>query len=298
MSWSRFLLSSICFSILFLALPVFAAGGDVFLSPAKQEVVMNPGEQRSVTVSIGNRSDTVVVLSVNVEDVGAGTDSKTAVIPLGERVPGESSLAPYTLLSTSSVTLAPHTNTVVEAQIALPPGVTPGGHYGALMFATSPQATVGSARVVTRLGALLFVRVNGDIKEEGAITRFSTRMGRRLLFTTDIPLVLEYRNTGNVHLNPYGVVRVTPWWGNHVRIFAVDPWYVLPGGTRSRDVFIPRVIIPGRYLITLELNRGYNDIVDIRTISVWVLPWQWLLGGVCILTVLGLWRYFVRMKTQ
>jgi len=271
----------------------------VYLSPAKQEITMSPGEQRSVTVLIENRGTTAITFSVDVEDVGAGLDSKTAVIPLGQRVPGESSLAAYTLLLNTSLTLAPGAQQTVEAQIALPQNVTPGGHYGALMFATAPRATTtAAARIVTRLGALLFVRVAGDIKEEGTLARFAPRSGKLFSSSTKLPLVLEYKNTGNVHLNPYGVVTLTPWWGKNVRTFAVDPWYILPGGTRSRDVLLSHIRIPGRYLVTLELNRGYKNSVDVRTISVWIFPWQWVAGLIGISIVLGLWWYFVRMKTR
>ncbi|MCR4329105.1 MAG: DUF916 domain-containing protein [Candidatus Roizmanbacteria bacterium] len=296
MLWFRFLISSICCSFLLVALPALAAGDALYLAPAKQEFVMNPGEQRSVVVTVENRSSTTLSLSVDVEDVGAGADSKTAVVPLGERIPGEYSLAAYTLLSETSLVLPPGVQRTVEAQIALPPTVTPGGHYGALMFSTYPQATTGTTRVVTRIGGLLFVRVAGDVREEGLLMRFGTRSGKKVSFSTELPLVLEYKNIGNVHLNPYGVVTLTPWWGRSERTFAVDPWYVLPGGARSRDIFLPRIVIPGRYLLTLQLNRGYGDILDTQTISVWILPWQWIVGAVLLFMLLGLWQYFVRMS--
>jgi hypothetical protein len=56
-----------------------------------------------------------------------------------------------------------------------------------------------------------------------------------------------------------------------------------------------REVLFGRYVATIQLNRGYDDIVDEVSVAFWVLPWK-VLGGtflVIFLVFLGL-RFFFR----
>ena len=86
-----------------------------------------------------------------------------------------------------------------------------------------------------------------------------------------------FENTGDVHLNPYGEVRITNLLGDEVGFVELAPWFVLPDAIRNRVVEWDRELLIGRYTATAQINRGYDDVIDTRTIVFWVLPWKILL---------------------
>jgi hypothetical protein len=87
-----------------------------------------------------------------------------------------------------------------------------------------------------------------------------------------------YENTGSVHLNPYGEIRVANIFGEEVGFQEIDPWFILPKALRLREVSWDRQMLFGRYTVTAKINRGYDDIIDEKTIHIWVMPWKILLA--------------------
>jgi pilus assembly protein TadC len=54
----------------------------------------------------------------------------------------------------------------------------------------------------------------------------------------------------------------------------MQPWFVLPKSLRTKEVSWDREFLIGRYTATVQLNRGYDDIVDEVVFSFWVFPWK------------------------
>jgi hypothetical protein len=134
------------------------------------------------------------------------------------------------------------------------------------------------------------IRVNGDVKESGNIEDFRLK-GAKQMFYQKGPFTFQilFNNDGNVHLVPYGLVTVKNMLGRTVAQLPVDAYFALPNSLRYRDITWDGKFMLGRYTATLELNRGYKDIVDTRTIAIWVLPWKFLaLALLVIVVVVGL----------
>jgi len=81
-----------------------------------------------------------------------------------------------------------------------------------------------------------------------------------------------------VHLNPYGRLSITNILGETVGDVEMVPWFVMPQSLRAKDVSWNREFLLGRYIATVEINRGYDNIVDTQTFVFWVLPWKVLLS--------------------
>jgi hypothetical protein len=146
-------------------------------------------------------------------------------------------------------------------------------------FAAGANALSSSGVTPTsRLAALFFVRIAGAVIEGGQLEDFGTG-GRTFIPLSSQPLSLfvSYANTGTVHLNPYGRVNVRPLLFGPSRLLGIDPWAVLPGTTRLYEITINEKLSPGIFTARLDLNRGYGDIIDVRSMRFVVFPTGWTL---------------------
>ena len=83
-----------------------------------------------------------------------------------------------------------------------------------------------------------------------------------------------FKNTGSIHLAPYGEIRIRNIFGEEVGYSELDPWFVLPNATRLREITWNREFLFGKYTATAYINRSYNDVVDEMSFTFWVLPWK------------------------
>lgn len=143
--------------------------------------------------------------------------------------------------------------------INVPRDALPGGLYGAVLVAGAPFKNVnGATNIITRIGALFFVTVDGEIKRSGRLASFAFNNGE---------FDLAFENNGDIYLNPYGIINIYEFDSRKpVKNLSVDPWFVLPQSRRIRS--IPEGgLASGKYFAKATLNRGYDDLFDIEDIS-------------------------------
>ncbi len=267
--------------------------GDFVLEPAKVEMIMAPGSTAETELRLTNRSDKTLTFSVSVEDTKGSDDASRSVILLGNED------GPYTLRhmvqpEIDTFTLKSREEIRLPVTITIPEDAEPGGRYGSVLFESGDEGGTGS-RTISRLGALLFIRIEGETKEEGALEQFRIKGGSNVFFTEE-PIAFEftYRNTGSVHLNPYGMITIQNILGMVVDEIEVLPYFAMPESLRAREVVWGHGPLLGLYTVSLEQNRGYDDIIDTKTIHFVVLPWKEMLAGVVGIIILALIiRWFV-----
>lgn len=257
------------------ALPRAAAAEHGFeLRPAKIEAALAAGEETGRELLVTNHTAAAARLSVSLEDFAAGPYS----------------LLPYLTLTRRSAYLAPGESAGVPFLVSLPEGLTTAGLYGAVIVsfvAADPADGSGTVSAVSRLGALVFVRVNGAPAEtSGELTGFGL-LGQRFVRRGEpITFHIDYANRGNIYLNPYGVLTVAGRFREATFSQEIDPWFVLPASSRLREMTLTAPLAAGFYRARLALNRGYDDIID--EASVTFIVWSWLTIGLGILAVLFL----------
>lgn len=276
--------------------------GDFVVGPGKTELSILPGERKVVELLITNRTGEERVFSLVTEDAAGGKDPSQAVALLGA-VRGPYTLKDYLLFPQETITLAHNERVRVPVTVEVPPDAEPGGRYGSVIVTTVTQSTAqgqvnGAAprsAVVSRIGSLFFVTVPGDVVAEGALQDFATLPPQRFFTQGPITFQLLYENSGSIHLNPYGTITVKNMLGEEVGFVELDPWFVLPNSVRAREVVWDRAFLLGRYTATAQINRGYDDIIDTKVLTVWVLPWKVLLGGFALIfLVLMLVRFVIK----
>ena len=217
------------------------------ISPAKREFVMEAGQSASYVVSVTNN---------------LGAEREFAVTTQALEGQDPYSLLPYLDVPVSRLVIGNGETASFTVNIAIPPNAPPAGLLAGVQVATVPSND-GAARLSAALQSLIFVRVNGEVEEAGELRRFGVLGGPLQFFKDEIKFYFSYQNEGNVYLNPYGGIdleRVIAW-GKEGSL-AVSPNFVLPQETKTREVkFLPQRSC-GLYKATLNLNRGYEDVVD------------------------------------
>lgn len=263
--------------------------GDFVMSPAKVDLFVTPGMVRQVTLYVTNRMGREATFALSVED--ARGDATEAVILLGNDR-GPYSIKDFVSFSEKTFVLKHGEQVAIPVSIEVPEDATPGGMYGSVVVSTRNEATqIGSGAIVqSRLAALFLVRVSGEVEERGEVMAFDTLNSKRLFFSSVVPkFFVTYRNEGKVHLNPYGGIDIESILGSPKSI-TIEPWFVLPGSTRTRVIEGIDRLRFGRFTAILNLNKGYGDEVVQEKVTFWVVPKTvWLVLLVLISLPFWLW---------
>jgi len=260
-------------------------GRTVIVAPSKIEITAKPGETIRREFVVANQSADNLNLALRFENLAAPENPLDGVSLAEDKTP-IFPLTPYLSAGVRSFTLPPNSRVIIPIVIDLPKKITPGGYYGAAVLSiTSIGNGVTGTHLVTRLTPLLFLRVAGPTVETGALIDFNL-IGSHFRFSAAPPtFYLTYQNTGTVYLNPYGLIKIKNQITGRKINLPIDPWFVLPGTTRIREVETSRTLASGWYQVKLLLNRGYGSSTDQRVANfIIVTPVVLVLVGLVVLT--------------
>lgn len=271
--------------------------GDFILSPGKTEIWLDPGEKVVKEITVTNRSGKELKFKIEVEDFTGSFDLEKPIVLLGEKR-GPYSLKDYIKPEISEFSLAHGQRITIPIEISIPKDAEPGGKYGAVIVASFPSEDktkegIG-VTIVSRLANLFFVRVKGEVKEEGFLKNFLT--DKKFYSSFPIKFQLIFENKGNVHLVPYGVIEIFNLLGKKVGEIEVKPWFAMPNSLRSREVELSKeTFLFGWYKAVASINRGYQNLVDQKSVSFFVFPTKKILLFFLILILVV---FFVKFFTS
>lgn len=254
--------------------------GDFVIGPAKAEVVVEPGTQKIVNVIVTNRMGDDRVFNLNIEDFTGSRNVDESIVLLGDER-GPYSLKDYLSFAEKSFILKHGQRATIPVTVSIPADAEPGGRYGSVLVTTTSKpaegeaeagTTMGGATVVSRIGALFFVRIPGEVEEEGTLQSFAVAGDKKFFLDGPVPFRLLYENNGSVYLNPYGEITIKNMLGETVGSLKVEPWFAMPDSLRLREVSWNRDFLLGRYTAEAKINRGYDDIIDEASVTFWVVP--------------------------
>lgn len=263
------------------------------IQPLKATHTLNPGASVSGVVEITNAGDNAVNVEVSVEDFVPleGTYN----IQIVERAPGVSTVRDWVFLDApSSFVLERGALRRVPYTIRAPENAEPGGHFGVALFKASelPENGGQQLKVGTRVGMLILVTIPGNRLEQGSVLDFSAP---RFIEWGPIRFVVKFKNTGTVHFEPKGVIRITNMFGREIGTIPVGGHAVLPTGVK--DIPIEADVggtLLGRYAATLTLNDGSGNEIAARRTAFWVFPIWYVVAFFGTIAVLYLLIRFFR----
>lgn len=272
---------------------------DIVLGPGKIELQLDPGQKAKAELIITNRMGKMREFTVEIEDFKGSHDPQKAIEFMGE-AEGPYSLKNYLSPEISEFVLSHGQRIRLPFEISIPEDAEPGGLYGAVLVSASDPEDLNSAvekekaegqmKLITRIASLVFIRVNGEVTEDGFLQEFKISEPQKLFYEKS-PISFEFlfQNNGNVHLSPYGKIEIINLMGKKVGELEVDPYFAMPDSLRKREIEWDREHLFGRYTATLFLNRNYvgeENIIDQKTITFWVFPWKIVLIVIFIIIFL------------
>lgn len=254
---------------------------DFVVEPGKTEINLDPGESVVKNIKITNRIDHAVKFKLSTEDFIGSDDPDETVVLLGDQQ------SPYTLKNfikpeISEFSLDFGEQITIPVKISVPLNSEPRGYYGALIISNEPDKETDSqleqssqTRIVSRIGSLFLVKVNGEGKQEGVVTSFKLIGPKKSIYEKNPQgFELAFKNTGSVHLVPYGTITVKNILGRTTSVVPVDAFFALPQATRYREILWNSGFGFGRYTATLSLFKGYDNQYAEAKLAFWVLPWK------------------------
>ncbi len=259
------------------------------------------GEKRDDTLLLSNDSDAPLTLKVYPADSAKSSDGGFA---LEQEVEERDEVGKWITLSTSEVTLEPHTTQEVPFSIEIPADATvdAGEHAGGILIQEkkeAPTTTTGGIQLSTRIGVRVYVTVPGEVKEDVTIKSFNLKTSENGLFT-DKEAEIEVQNTGTVREDLTIVTKIEPVYPWLSKIF--DRTGLLPISNergmqvlrddtlRSSFQFVSPKIAKVKATATvvyMDVN-GEKQTIAATPVEQWVLPpqKQLMIIGVVVLVAL------------
>ena len=259
--------------------------GDVVLGPTKIELFLEPGETITREITVTNRTGNTINFKVEIEDFKGSHDPNQNIILMGEEK-GPYSLRDWLRPGIREFTLKHGQKIYLPIEISIPAETEAGGHYGVVFASVQPPAVgvegekekaKGQVAIVSRVGTLFFVRVAGEVEENGYLKEFKTP--KNYYEKGPISFELLFENNGSVHLTPYGAIEIFNFLGKQIGEVEVDPWFSMPDSLRKREVNWEKGFLFGKYKALASINRGYEDIIDQKSVDFWVIPWKIVSAG-------------------
>ncbi len=217
------------------------------VSPPTVELNAVPGQTFKQKFTLDNGSRSAKNIKVIAQNFGASGESGS---PELTDETGPYSLASWIHVSPSSATIGAKESKQFEVTINIPSNPPPGGRFGALVF--EPAALPGSpdeqVKVVSRVSALLLMRLPGEVNEKLTQSDFiASEKGaqpdkdgvplRKTLFQSGpVEFHNRLKNDGNIQVKPNIEITVYNIFGS--KIGTVKPSVagnVLPTSTRRFD---------------------------------------------------------------
>jgi len=291
-------------SLFLLAVILPLSASAITISPLKIDISLYPGQTQQYELLLFNETKEPIYL----------TGSLEAVTPRGENGEAEVSKPDQSNLAVSWVKLPVNSFEIKPGQIAhvpvivnVPSTAQVGGYYLASMWQTSFASKKDESQVgvSARVGAILLIRVEGDVKEELKVADFKIT-GKSLDYRqADFSARLE--NSGNVHVAPQGQLIIKNMFG---KVCASLPFNEAAGnilptsirqfnnewGQRGESGFFQGFVNEwkgfglGRYSARLDLEYGESrQRLQSEEISWWIIPWRTVvIIIVIVLIIIGL----------
>lgn len=274
----------------------------VAIAPTIFDLSADPGREIENTISIRNDEPLPKTFYFQLQKfVPKGDSGQQEFLPLTD----VSGLPSWVFLSMPAVTLNAGQSIDVPFHVRIPADAIPGSYYAALFVSgqsSQPGSTTG-AGLTARVGALLFLTVQGNVTERVRVTDFQ-RSSDGILDALPMGFTISFLNEGNVHSTPEGVLRVKNVLAGRpvdVQINA-ERGKVLPASERRFSVEWKRVEPSSSkgFLTNLreewrnfafglyraDLSFSSNAVVgSAPSLYVWVFPWRLLLMVMVFLAI-------------
>lgn len=262
------------------------------ISPARAELTGDPGETISGTFTLTNPLDTDQTYYTSVENFEAQGETGTPNFTASKDG------LPSWVKVVDMVVLKKGERATISYSVVIPTDADSGGHFGAIFLSTvPPSAGEGQVSVGAKMGMLLFLKVTGEIKENGGLSDFALKNGKNVLTSLPVDFIYKFKNEGNDRVKPEGELVIKNTFGMETSRMDINKTKgdnVLPASTRRfevryGDTDAPAISAPffdhvkfqksnfalGMYKANLNLSFGNTGKAS-SSLTFYIFPWQLL----------------------
>ena len=279
--------------------PIPGTGQALEIAPTIVNLDVDPGETVDVEIQLRNVSNEELIVTGEINDFLASDEQGSPNIIMDDD-DGEFEDNPFSMRAWAQpiqpLLLEPGEIETLTAPFIVPDNASPGGYYGAVRFTGTPPELEGTGvSLTTSIGTLLLATVSGETDRNAAIEEFKVEQdgsSGSFFESTPLQLVQRIQNTGNVHIQPTGQVRITDMFDRRVASANVNlgQQNILPESIRRFEQDIDSSLIGdrrlfGRYTAELELEYGEDKILT-DTLTFWVVPYRLIAAIVVAFVIL------------
>ncbi len=226
----------------------------ITLSPVISKITLNKGETYNGKLYITYNNNSKVNANILVYAFRQSGD--TAHPKFSNKI-NKLSESIHWIKIQKNVTLYPHKSIAINYTINVANNASPGGHFLSIIVSITKS---GNEKIVESVGSLLIITINGKIISSGYIQNFGAT--KKIFLENPINLYLDFANTGNIQLSPFGYITISNIFGNTIKVIEINKNQSLdlPKSTRLYTTnfnlknFINQF---GIYQATLNLTYGY-----------------------------------------
>lgn len=279
----------------FMPLGALAANDKVGLSvsPPTFELAANPGDTLKNSIRVDNITDDVLSVTIDKQNFTAAGEEGQA--ELTDEITSFS-LASWIKVATPAIEIPAKSSKTVAFSVQVPANAEPGGHFGSVVFRTKAKPLSGQTGVSVgqQIGALLFLRVAGELKEQAKIDGFIP--GKSFYEYGPVEFESRLQNDGNVHFKPESTITIANMFGQKVATLPIDTHNVLPGSVRKFKADWKPKLLFGKYTATLSVV--YGDKKQILTATTTFMGFPYKLVGIIALAVIILLVFIIKRRKR
>lgn len=275
------------------------------IAPPVLILTANPGQTIKTQISLRDISTSSLVVGSQVNDFVANGEDGTPKIILDETEPN-----PYSLKNwvgfLPDLTLKSKEIKNLPVTITVPANASPGGYYGVVRFTATPPDLKGTGvSLSASLGALILLRVNGEVKENLTIESFSVNQDGKsgsLFESTPLQFVERLKNSGNIHEQPSGQITINDMFNKKVAVLNINlsANNILPQSIRKFDQPLDSTVIGnrmlfGKYTANMRITYGAKGQVLTKSFTFWIIPYR-LIGVIIVSLIILFTGLYLVMK--
>lgn len=266
------------------------SGQALEIAPPLIYLTVNPGQVITTQIQVRNIASVPVVVSGQADDFVAGGENGIPKLLMGSNYNDPYSMKSW-VHTAPSVYLQPGKTRNIPVTIDVPRDASPGGHYAVYRFSSAAPTINGKNGVSlsASLGSLILLTVSGKLVENMSVNKFYTSgtSGHPTSFFQSEPVVINevFKNSGNVHLQPAGMVTIKDMFGKALAVINVnpEPGNILPDSLRKFTQTLDSTVIGkhrlfGRYTVDLSVTYGTKKETLTDALTFWVIPVKLIVG--------------------
>jgi uncharacterized repeat protein (TIGR01451 family) len=266
------------------------------IQPVKISQTLKPGDEVTGTILLRNASDEDVNVAVKVEDFIPTAGAET--LQFVGRAQGITTVRDWiTIKGGQDFLFKKGESRQIEYSIKAPLGAEPGGHFGVAFFkATKASEANSELRIGTQVGMLILITIPGNHLQKGNIQDFTAP---KFLQGGPVPFVIKFENTGTVHFEPKGTIKITNMLGREVGSVPIEGQVVLPTGVKNLNFQWPvSSFLLGKYSAVATVVDGDGNILTSKTVSFWAVPVWYIVSFIVLLLVIFFVIKFLKSKVN